>query len=53
MLIDTINEVELSGYDCSEETFVSDLREDIVLPSSPVSEILRNAPESKDNFFSS
>ena len=50
-IVESITDVELSGYDTSEETQISELREDVVKASLPVEMILSDAMEKKDNYF--
>ena len=50
-IVESINDLDLSKFDCSEETTVSELREDDVTPSLDVDVILSNAAEKQDNFF--
>ena len=50
-VVESINDVDLSKFDCSEETTVSELREDDVKPSLAVDSILSNAAEKQDDFF--
>ena len=49
--VESITDVDLSGYDCSEEMEISELREDVVKASLPVEKILSGAMETKDNYF--
>ena len=50
-IVRSINDVDLSVYDCSDEVIISSPREDEVIMSLPVDMILSNATEKKDNFF--
>ena len=50
-VVESITDIELSGYDTSEETQISGLREDVVKPSLPAQDILSGAMEKKDNYF--
>jgi len=50
-VVESITDLELSGYDCSEEPEVSQLREDVVKASLPVDVVLSGAMEKKDNYF--
>ena len=55
-IIQSITDVDLSGYDCSNpgicyDTIISRYRDDEVEPSLPVDVILSNAAKTQDNFF--
>jgi len=50
-IVESIVDVELSAYHTSEETQISELREDVVKASLPVEKILSGAMEKKDNYF--
>ena len=50
-IVESISDLDLSAFDCSEEANVSELREDEVTPSLAVDSILSNAAEKQDNFF--
>ena len=50
-IVQSVNDVDLSEYDCSDEVMISSLREDEVMESTPVDMILSNAAEVEDNFF--
>jgi len=47
----SIDDVDLTGYDCSGDAASSELREDIAVESTPPEVILRSAAESRDGFF--
>jgi len=48
---EAINNVDLSGFDCTAATETARLREDIVKESLPVDVILKNAAEKRDGYF--
>ena len=50
-IVESIVDVELSAYHTSEETQISELREDVVKASLPVDVVLSGAMEKKDNYF--
>ena len=50
-IVESITDVDLSGYDTSEEIQISGLREDVVVASLPVEKVLSGAMEKKDNYF--
>jgi aspartyl/glutamyl-tRNA(Asn/Gln) amidotransferase C subunit len=50
-VVQIIKDVDLAEYDCSDEADITELREDVVIPSLPVDLILSNAEEKHDSFF--
>ena len=51
--VKTLDEVDISGIEPESQPLVTGnvLREDLVQPSLPVNEALKNAPEQVDNYF--
>ena len=50
-IVETIKDVDLAQYDCTETLKTSDLREDEVKASLPVELILSDAAKKHDDFF--
>ena len=50
-IVESIIDVDLSGYITKEEVQISGLREDVIKASLPVDVILSGAMEKKDNYF--
>ena len=47
----SVCDADLTGYDCTADIETSDMREDVVIPSTPADVLLSTAADSRQGYF--